>query len=141
MSHIGRTNRGFTLLETVVATGVLLVCLGGVAPLFLAAARANQHGRGLSIGALLASEKLEELRVEPLALGGSTDQSVPGFSDLHGARGERLVTGHPASDAIHVRRWSIAPLAGRPTHYVYHVRVLSPGGEIRLVGIRRWGSL
>jgi prepilin-type N-terminal cleavage/methylation domain-containing protein len=137
MSSSGRTNRGFTLLETVVATGVLLVCLGGVAPLFLAAAKANQHGRGLTIGTLLAAEKLEELRFEHPALGGALNQSVPGFSNLHGATGELLAEGHPVSGAIHVRRWSIATLASRPTTFVYQVRVVSPGGEIWLVGIRR----
>ena len=140
MSSSGRTNRGFTLLETVVATGVLLVCLGGIAPLFLAVTRANQHGRGLTIGTLLASEKLEELRLEHPALGGSVDQNVPGFSDLHDAGGQLLGAGHPVSGATHVRRWSIAALARRPATFVFQVRVVSPGGEIRLVGIRRRSS-
>ena len=137
---INRANSGFTLLETAVATGVLLASLCGVAPLFLSATRANQHGRELTIGALLASEKIEELRYAQPVVGGSLDESVSGFSDLHGAGGELLDTGHAVSGATHVRRWSIEPLAGRSATFVFQVRVMSRGGEIRLVGIRRSGS-
>ena len=136
MSSIGRTSRGFTLLETVVATSVLLVCLGGVAPLFLAATKANQHGRALTTGTLLASEKLEALRVQPLAVGGSVDQDVTGFVDVHDAEGRTRGIGHQPSGAAYIRRWSVDSLTSRPATFVVRVRVMSSSGETRLVGIR-----
>jgi hypothetical protein len=98
----GRSIRGFSLIEALIATTLVAAALGALAHLFVMATRAVQSSRGSTIATLLAVEKLEELRsdlagssAEAASVSGSLDENVPGFSD---------------SLAGCVRRWSITPL-------------------------------
>jgi hypothetical protein len=54
------TDRGAALLEAVVASGLLVVLLGGLWPLVLAARRSTHEGRTRATAALLASQRLAE---------------------------------------------------------------------------------
>ena len=54
--------RGFTILEAVVAIALVIVSAAGVASLFVASARAVGIARTTTIAALLAREKIEQLR-------------------------------------------------------------------------------
>jgi prepilin-type N-terminal cleavage/methylation domain-containing protein len=70
--------RGFSLLEVVVATAILVVGVAGIAPLLVLASRANQSARTTTLAALFAQQKMEQLR----ALEWARDPSGELLSDV-----------------------------------------------------------
>jgi prepilin-type N-terminal cleavage/methylation domain-containing protein len=89
-------DRGFSLLEVVVATSILVAGVAGVAPLLVVASRANQSARTTTMASLLAQQKLEQLRAlewtrDPLgALLSDTDTDLTAaFADGAGGVGLR----------------------------------------------------
>lgn len=75
--------RGFTLLEILVATTLLSIVILGVAPVFMVAANRTAGGGDTGQVGALAVDRMELLRAEPidnLAAGGSltSDTSVSG---------------------------------------------------------------
>jgi type II secretory pathway pseudopilin PulG len=141
MTHQSST-RGFTLVETLVATGVLVTAVAGLAQLFALSARftrdSAQHGAAL----VAAQDKLESLRAlrfsyddsgapltdpglqpsPPASLSANTDGYVDWLDHA----------GNPASEgrASYARRWRIATLAANdPAALVIDVCVFSmPAG-------------
>src|SRR3954454_23037598 len=78
------TDGGFSLVEVLVATGLLAGSLVTLASLFGIAMRSNLAARNVTYGTVLAQQKVEELR----ATSGLTpspatalDVSTPGFVD------------------------------------------------------------
>ena len=57
-----KRSQGFGLLEVLVATTILTVALAGLAQLFAIAARTNMSARTTTFAAVLAAQKMEELR-------------------------------------------------------------------------------
>jgi type II secretory pathway pseudopilin PulG len=57
-----RSERGFSLIETLIATGILAVSLVSLASLFAVAIRSNIASRTATNATVLAQQKLEELR-------------------------------------------------------------------------------
>jgi prepilin-type N-terminal cleavage/methylation domain-containing protein len=57
--------RGFTLIEVLVAAGVLACGLVGVAAIFSYSIRVNTTNREMAIATALAYDKMEELRAVP----------------------------------------------------------------------------
>jgi prepilin-type N-terminal cleavage/methylation domain-containing protein len=57
-----RSDRGFTLVEVLVAAALLIVAAAGVAQLVAVAARANRIARGQAKTTMMAVEKMEQLR-------------------------------------------------------------------------------
>ena len=55
-------SRGFSLLEVLVATTILVVALAGLAQLFAVATRANAGAKTTTMAAVLAQQKMEQLR-------------------------------------------------------------------------------
>ena len=81
-----RAQRGFTLIETMVSILVLTIGLVGTAALMSQSVNMGAHARFVSTAALLASEKMEDLRPlsddDPnLNAGGSLGADVAGYSD------------------------------------------------------------
>jgi type IV pilus assembly protein PilV len=81
-----RAQRGFTLIETMVAILVLTIGLVGTAALMSQSVNMGAHARFVSTAALLASEKMEDLDRFPdndpnLAAGGSLGADVANYSD------------------------------------------------------------
>lgn len=66
--------RGFTLIEALVAVTLLSLVVLGIAPLFVAGAKANASGFDYTTVSDLARDKLEHLMNEPI---GSADLLVP----------------------------------------------------------------
>lgn len=119
--------RGFSLVETLVATAILVVALGALAQLFAYSARANRIARATTLKTLLARQKMEELRLEANPpTGGSLEEDVSGF--------------HDAGSHDYARRWAIEPVGAGPS-LVIRVSVTSAlPGDVRLVSIRTTGG-
>jgi type II secretory pathway pseudopilin PulG len=123
MAHVSSA-RGFSLLEAIVAAGVLAVALTTLAQLVVVAGRQSVAGRRAATALILAQAKLEELRSLPWRFdpdgsrvsSAALSPSPPNtLSDDVAGWFERLDRfGAPADDQrpLHFgRRWSIAPLA------------------------------
>ena len=99
-------SRGFTLVEVLVATGILVTVAAGTAQLFAIAIRHDIAARQQLGMSLAASSKLDELaasvaaRPMPAWSAGAVDRAIPGFIDSIQSGG-----------ASFQRRWLIAPLA------------------------------
>jgi hypothetical protein len=98
---------GFTFVEVVVATTILMVVWLAIARIVTISAAANANARAVTLATLLAVEKLEELHALPFddpafatSPPGSLATNVGGYYD--------------APDARYVRRWSIEPLPAHP---------------------------
>lgn len=157
---------GFSLLETLVATTVLTVAVGGLAQLFILATRANRSAGATTHAVLLAQQKMEQLRSltwrfeddgSPSSDAGlapspvnALDANASGYCDAVDRFG-RVLDGGVAGGAAFFRRWSIEPLPSNPGNtIVLQVRVVraaaaSPGrlaasarvaDEARLVSVR-----
>ena len=156
---------GFSLIETVLAAGMLASLAVGVAQVFAVSARGNDIARVQTLASILAAQKMEQLRSltwahapggEPLsdtstdlssdpptdggfglrpAPAGSLDADVPLYVDYLSASGMRVAA---RDSAAYVRRWSIAPLASDPGNLLFlQVRVvIVAGGDSRLVSIK-----
>jgi type II secretory pathway pseudopilin PulG len=156
---------GFTLIEAIIATGLLATLVVGIGQVFVASSRAVHIARVRTLAAILAGQKMEQLRslswaheaggvllsdlstnlaAEPPSGGGpglspappgSLDADVPMYVDYANASGAREPT---AASAAFVRRWSVTPLASDPQNLLLlEVRVLTVGGgDARLASIK-----
>jgi prepilin-type N-terminal cleavage/methylation domain-containing protein len=128
--------RGFSLIETLVATAIVVVGLSGLAQLFIISSAVNGGAKSASMATILAQDKLEEL----LALTGSSFRG----EDYLDAYGRRLGTGaHAPPGTQYIRRWSIEPRSDTSGGLcVWDVSVArvgaSGGGEATLAGVRTW---
>lgn len=125
--------RGFSLIEVLIATTIVVVALAGLAQVFVIATAANNGSRARTVATILAQEKLEELLASDGDVGGGTD-----FID---ARGQRLGDGaSPPRGTTYVRHWSVEPVAQSPQGSAMlqvWVALSTSGGEAaRLVGVK-----
>src|SRR4051794_19508940 len=78
--------RGVSLLEVIVAVGLLSGAVAGLAQLVAFATRANLGARATTVSVVLAAQKMEQLRAQPNAdrspSGGSLLDDLPDFSDF-----------------------------------------------------------
>jgi len=117
---------GFTLVETVVATGVLVTALVGLAQLLALSARSAQ-GAGHQAAALMAAQaQVEFLRSVAFSYGplgealtdaalassggGSLTDDIAGFVDYLNATGEPVDVDGPGHGAVWTRRWKMTPI-------------------------------
>jgi prepilin-type N-terminal cleavage/methylation domain-containing protein len=110
--------RGFSLVETLIGATIMAVAVGALAHLATAATRSTQSAHALATVTLLAHDKLEELRAEPV-LGasppGTLHANVAGYCDFLDARGRKLAAGSaPPSGTAYVRRWSVEVVPAAP---------------------------
>jgi prepilin-type N-terminal cleavage/methylation domain-containing protein len=123
-------NSGFSLVEVMVSVSLLAVALGSLSHLFLLSRRANTAARTATMSAMLAGQKMEELRERPWSLpaGGSLQADISGYVERFDGAGRPLPPA--ATAAALVRRWSIHPLADDPVRSrVLAVRVFSAAGN------------
>jgi type II secretory pathway pseudopilin PulG len=160
-----RGETGFSLLETILAAGMIASLAVGLAQVFELSARASHVARVRTLAAVLAAQKMEQLRSltwahapggQPLSdhstdLGydppagsgmglraspaGALDTDVPSCVDYLSAAGARVGS---RLSAAYVRRWSVAPFAFDPDNLLMlQVRVVTvDGGDLRLVSIK-----
>jgi prepilin-type N-terminal cleavage/methylation domain-containing protein len=112
-------SRGFTLIEVLIATGLLVTVAAGTAQLFAIAIRHTIASRQQLAMSIALSRKIDEIAEAvgrapaPSAPAGALDRAAEGFNDVTVEAGARIE-----------RRWLVAPLAGySATAVVIVVRV------------------
>jgi prepilin-type N-terminal cleavage/methylation domain-containing protein len=124
---------GFSLVEVMVATCVLAVGLVSLVQLALLAQAANRSAALVTVAAMLAQNKMEQLRSS------SWPDASESCCEYFGVHGERLTGGAPPVGTAFVRRWTIDPVSTMPeSARVLQVWVTPAGGAapVRLVSIR-----
>ena len=108
--------RGFALLEALIAAAILAAALLSLAQLIAFAVRATAAAGRMTDAALLAAQKVEELRAGSWGeLQSGTDSPAAGFT----------------------RTWTVAPTAADPDYVmVLEILVRAPGGQTRMVALK-----
>jgi len=116
---------GFTLLETVVATGILVTALAGIAQLLALSVRSTRDAGSQAAALAAAADKIEVLRslaftfdpvgapvTDPVLAspGGGLEQDTTGFADHVDARGTVVDPHSDEAGPVFTRRWRITPL-------------------------------
>ena len=136
--HLGRTmdNRvdGFSLVEVIIATAVFAVGLVSLVQLSLLAQAANRSAALVTAAAVLAQDKMEQLRARQWP---DASSSCCEYFDVHGVP-LAGAAGAPVGTAF-VRRWAISPVSAFPeSARVLRVWVEPASGAaaVRLVSVR-----
>jgi len=145
-------DRGFTLVEVLVALSILIVAALATAQMMSAAALAINATRTHTITAGLAAQRMEQLlAVEWTSLvptpPNALDENVAGCVEFLDRDGRVVGTGvTPTGEAAFVRRWAIAAPAEAPDARVLSVLVRALAsdlagarghpGEARLLTVR-----
>jgi prepilin-type N-terminal cleavage/methylation domain-containing protein len=97
--------KGFSLVEVLIAIGILTTAAAAIPQLFAAATRANVEAGTITWATTVAAQKLEELEAQ------SSLDATGEFIDYLDARGAITATGSPRAFR---RRWWIEPLSWTP---------------------------
>jgi type II secretory pathway pseudopilin PulG len=102
-----RQSRGFSLVETLIATTLAAGALVSLAQFVGAAAQSGSAARTRALAALMAAQKMEQIRVVPWAALASVPATVTEFLDASGQ--QRCPDADvPCGDAVFVRKWFVA---------------------------------
>jgi prepilin-type N-terminal cleavage/methylation domain-containing protein len=118
--------RGFTLIEVLIATAILVTIAAGAAQLFAVASRQDLTARQQLALLSSASAKLDEIAgtvadaARPASIAGALDRTITGYTDT-------IVWNGAAVE----RRWIVAPLSAySATAVVIVVRALPSGSAL-----------
>lgn len=130
--------RGFSLVETLVATSLLAVALVTLAQFVGAAVQSGAAARTRAATTLMAVQKVEQICALPWAAIAAMPSQVTDYLD---ASGHERCTGAnaPCGDAMYTRRWSAAPAPFSAGVLIIEVDVSPVGkghGRTRLVTAR-----
>jgi prepilin-type N-terminal cleavage/methylation domain-containing protein len=126
--------KGFSLVEVLVAASILVVGVGSLTQLALLARRATQAADLITLAAILAQDKMEQLRAAEWP-----EAASAGCCEFFDAAGRRLADSASAPiGTAYVRQWSVEPVALIPeSARVVQVWVAAHGSEtVRLAGVR-----
>jgi prepilin-type N-terminal cleavage/methylation domain-containing protein len=129
---------GFSLIEVLVATAILIASMAGVARLFTISIDRRDAAAVATVASILAEQKLEELRDVAAIASPSPDNSldvdIPPYGDLVDAQGVSATDAAARQPSrVFRRRWSITSLPGSDAVVL---RVVVTPGDARLVTIR-----
>jgi type II secretory pathway pseudopilin PulG len=156
---------GFSLLEVLIAAGLLVSVAAGVTQVSILTVRASYGARAQTLSTVLAAQKMEQLRSLTWTYTETGDPSSDNFTNLStdppsgsGPGLQPSPSGSLDTDtalyvdyldaaggwvpsragAVYVRRWAIRPLASDPNNIVIlQVRVLTAtGDESRLATLK-----
>jgi prepilin-type N-terminal cleavage/methylation domain-containing protein len=134
----GADDAGFSLVEVLVASALLVGAIAALAHVFVIAARANLDAQSATYATVLAMQKMEELRST------STPVEVVDAADYADFRGDVFLDGADSTRVAYERRWTIEPLFMATDAFVITVIVSRRGaaaaGPVRLITIRRGGD-
>jgi Tfp pilus assembly protein PilV len=103
--------RGTTLVEAVVAIGLLAGAVIVLAGLSAQAVRTAALARERSVAAMLALQKMEamcrDVHTAALSPGSALESDAPGFFEYVNVRGEAA---GEADGSVFVRRWAVTPM-------------------------------
>lgn len=135
MSYLS-SPRGFTLLETLVATGILVTALAGVAQLFILGTHLTRQANASGAALVAAQGKLEvlgglsfnyaadgsaitdpSLEASPAS---SLDEDADGFVDWLNTSGE---ASDSPDEAVFARRWRVSSIGDQPDSIAVEVCV------------------
>jgi prepilin-type N-terminal cleavage/methylation domain-containing protein len=122
---------GFSLVEVLMAIALLAGALASLAQLLAMAVRANASAEATTLSAVLAVQKMEQLRGEGLLgpPGGSLQADAAGFADYLDAEGA-AAAGDGSRGVSFVRRWVVEAAPFDPGRSrVLRVRVFSVRGK------------
>lgn len=138
------SNRGFTLFETIVATGILITALAGIAQLFVLGAQLTRQASVSGAALLAAQNKLEQLRGAAFGFDAAGNPVTASELELSSAfsLGEDeapycdwLDAGGEAHDdqstAAYVRRWRVTSIGEDPDVIAIEVCVFVAPAEDR----------
>ena len=128
MTHIvvesARGARGSSLLEVLVAMGLVVGAVAAIAPLVALASRTNLQAGRTSFAAVVAQAKLEALLPDRdlslnLSPAGTLDTNIDGCFDFVDRHGRTLGSGEePPPGTDFIRRWSVQKMADADTTIV-----------------------
>lgn len=127
---------GFSLIEVLVAAGLLIGSIAALAFVFVFATRANADAQHTTYATVLAMQKMEELRADfaPIHVVEAVD-----YADVRGS----VLIGQSDSQAVYERRWTVEPLLTAPDALVIVVTVTLArrhpahhATEVRLITLR-----
>jgi Tfp pilus assembly protein PilV len=118
--------RGFSLVETLIATTLMAGTLVSLAQFIGAAAQSGAAARTRALAALMAAQKVEQLWAMPWDAIASVPAPITEFLDASG--NQRCPgAGAPCGEAVFVRKWSAA-------HAAFSTGVLIIEVDVRPVG-------
>jgi type II secretory pathway pseudopilin PulG len=124
----------FSLLESIVATGVLAAALITLAYLMGISVATGATAKHLTLTTVFAAQKMEQLLTEQ-TLDAATDHA-----EYLASTGAIVCNGIPeCTDLVYERRWSIAAMSGNPDAVLISVSVAHRRGAPRnalLVSVR-----
>ena len=100
--------RGFSLVETLIATALMAGALASLAQFVGAAAQSGTAARNRALAALMAGQKMEELRVVTFADLAAAPPAGVEYLDRFG-RAQCAGMDVPCGDAVFVRRLYVTP--------------------------------
>jgi Tfp pilus assembly protein PilV len=106
-------DRGFALLEALVASTLLVVGVWSLVQIFTLAVRADVTAHRLTVASVLAAQKIEELRSSPWGVSAEGVERIEEFT----------------------RRWSVTPLGVDPSATAV-IQVSVTPGAVRLITLR-----
>lgn len=131
MQRPAQTAVGFSLIETLIANGIIVSVALGVAPLFAVTTETNRRAALHTWMAICAAQKIEELR--------TIEEEIPAGVEHLDARGALV----PPAVAVYERRWSIEPLPADPERLLFLKVIVTSTSrpiEARAIGVRRRGG-
>ena len=123
-----RNERGFTLIETMIAMAVLVPSLVAVAMLFPQVINTNMSSRQTAVATIVVGEKMEVLRSLPLnhaslAVGGGLDPTSPvtNYHDYVTVANNGVVTASlTSSRTAYLRLWQVTGTNPKTITVVVH---------------------
>jgi Tfp pilus assembly protein PilV len=109
--------RGFSLVEAIIAIGLLVTTLITLAYLVSMGVATDALARHATVAAVLATQKMEQVRAARTLDPAAED------TEYLDAAGKVACGGSACAQAVYRRRWSILPLPGVPDVVIMQVAV------------------